>query len=136
MKGFGVEAILFVASLVLCLVCAIAWIKRDDSAFKRMADTADDVKINVSSVESQQFKLKEEQQNFVANTTTALGDLVGRVKALEERSGDKNINLNLKEPVRFSVVYKTVLPELPTSIKSKTPLLDKSGVTRATRMSQ
>lgn len=137
-RGKFVEGLMLLVAVVFLVLAVFVYIKKDDVQFKKYADTADDVKANMSSVESQQFKLKEEQKNFVANTTTALGDLVGRVKALEEKSGDKNINLNLKEPVRFSVVYKTVLPEAPATIKpkSKTPLLEKAGVTRAPRLNQ
>lgn len=124
--------VLVLISVILFIAAYVLYDKRDETEGAKYSKRADDLLINVSSVESQATKIREEQKNFATNTVTALADITGRISALENKSRD--INLNLEKPLQVSIVYKTVLPTAPTLTKGKTPLLDKAGVTKAARM--
>lgn len=137
-RGKFMESMLVLIAVVFLVMSIVIYVKKDESQGAKALSLTEDNRDVVSSVESQVNKLREENKNFAGNMTTAIGDLVGRVRSLEE--ANKNINVNLKEPVTFNVVYKEkaihpgvagALPEVPPQIsgkKSKTPMSDRAGL--------
>lgn len=103
-KVWGVEAILFSASLVLCVVCAFSWVKRDDGAFKDVIEKLDHQEARIKDLETRER---------------------------EDVSPEPQIlNVHLKEPVSVNVVYTeregTKVPPQIDGKKSKTPLMDRA----------
>lgn len=139
-RKWGIEMILFIASVVLCVVAAIGYIKRDDGE----AQVITDIKAANADLKKEVAKMIEENKVSLETNVTLLSDLNKRVEEIEKRPEpeDQNINLHLKEPVTFNVVYhekpkaaevpKNIIPEVPPQISgkksSKTPLLDKVNI--------
>jgi hypothetical protein len=131
MRGKFMESMLILIAVIFLVMSIVIYVKKDESQGAKALNLTEDNRDVLTGVEEQINKLKEEQKNFVGNITTATGDLVGRVRSLEE--ANKNINVNLKEPVTFNVVYKEkvihpgvagALPEIPPQISGKkTPML-------------
>ncbi len=139
------ELVLFIAALVLCVVTGFVYLKREDTDYKKFSVASEDLRGSVRSVEDEQLKTKDDQKTFASQTVAMLNDLNNRVKTVEDnlesiKDQKKDVNLNLKTPVTFQLVYKNekqVLPEVPPQIsgkKTKTPLLDKVGITRPPRV--
>lgn len=106
MKGrvWGVEAILFIASLALCVVAALAYVKRDDGQAEVVKELI--------------------RQNLEINA---------RIHSLETREDvspePQVLNVHLKDPVSVNVVYTEREAKVPPQIegkKSKTPLMDRA----------
>lgn len=135
------EGVLFLCSLALCVVTGVLFFKFEAKDYKQATAAVDDVKGDVTAVENLQKKYVEEQKAFAITTVDMLADLNKRLREMETKKQEpREINLNLKEPVRFQVVYKTIQQPIPPRIPdppqftgkkatTKTPLLDKVGIT-------
>ena len=123
--------VLFVA-VVFLILAAYLYIRRDDTEFKKYSDAADNVKINISSLEAQTQKVIESQQNFISNTITALEEFNKRLEAIENKKQDsKEINLHLKEPLSINVVYHEPhkIPDVVPQINGKkSSMLQRAGI--------
>jgi regulator of replication initiation timing len=121
------------------VVAAIGYIKRDDGE----AQVITDIKAQNADLKKEVAKMVEENKVSLDANVTLLADLNKRVEEIEKRPEpeDQNINLHLKEPVTFNVVYhekskpqepKPVLPEIPPQLSgkksSKTPMLDRANI--------
>lgn len=131
-------AILFVCSIALCIVTGYAYLKLENKDFSKASAAVDDVRVNMSSIESEQNKITQSQQNFFSNTVTALEQLNKRIEAVENKKPEaQKVNLSFTDPLKISVVYRQAvkkLPEIPPQIsgkyKTRKVLLDRAGLLR------
>lgn len=125
------ELILFIASFCLMIISGALYLSRDDSAGARSENIIKDIRSQVDAVQKLVLELGDRHSNFSQNVTTALGDVVGRVKTLEERKQLENVNLHLFNPLQIEIVNKPVNKLVNKLVsKSKTPLLDRAGITK------
>lgn len=127
------EAVLFFASIALCVVCGISFIKRDDKEHQRF----ESIDSGMSEMKDGFKKESEMLQATTKATETLLSDFDQRLLKLEHPETPAippHISLKLDTPIQVEVVYKEHfrLPEVPGHLHSKTPLLDNAGVTKAT----
>lgn len=137
MRGNNMFAILFVCSIALCIVTGYAYLKLENKDFSKASAAVDDVRVNMSSIESEQNKITQSQQNFFSNTVTALEQLNKRIEAVENKKPEaQKVSLSFNEPLKISVVYRQAvkkLPEIPKTMNgkvTKTPMLDRAGISQ------
>jgi hypothetical protein len=128
MKGKTMELGLFIASMALCVVAGVYYLRAEDSDLKAFSDTAGDLKGAMKSVETAQATLKKDQELLAEQSAVLITSLNDRVKKIEEdkkRTPD-SVKLTLTEPVRVNLVYRKSEPKIPTKIPG--PLLKRAGI--------
>lgn len=141
-RGKFVEGLLVLVAAVFLVVSIIIYQRKDETEGSKALDVATTTQGSINTVKAEQKKIEDEQKTFAETTVTMLADLNKRLDEVEKKpaptqvaSVPQNINLHLKEPVTFNVMYHDkpkALPEvIPPQIsgkKSKTPLSDKAGL--------
>lgn len=136
-RGNFMSGMLVLIAVILFVAAYAVYENKDQTEGARFAKRADDLLTNVSNVEAQQHKLFEENKAFSNAVLTLLNDVTARVVALEkpkiELPKTENVNVHLKEPVTFKVVYEGVkgnfMQGIPPQISGKNSLLHKAGIT-------
>jgi hypothetical protein len=124
-KGNFVEGMLLLAAAGLFVLALFAYMKREDTDYKKFNDAAGDMRGSISSLEKVVSEAAQRNQNMYTNATEIMNDLNHRVKRLEEEvQKPKQMNVTMTEPVKVSVVYraakpKPLLPSPPQSLHNK-----------------
>jgi hypothetical protein len=141
MKGrkFVGEAIIFICSMALCIVAAVAFIKRDDKAINedsvKIKAGIEDIASSLSGILERQKQAQAEVKALGDVSTSMISDLSKRITDLENRKPMTNlndVNLKLTEPIKISLVYREAMkkprPLIGETNHTKSPLLHRAGV--------
>lgn len=107
--NFGGELILLICSFVLCVVAALAYIRKDDGAYKKVVEANQDLSGQLTQVLSQLEKMQNEIKAKSEITSSNIFDIERKVAAIEKRPQVSNESVKLafpSEPLKISVIYR------------------------------
>jgi hypothetical protein len=149
-KNKGGFLALFIVGFILCIIGGVAWLRKEDNGFSRLASGVANQNVMIKNIEDKYSKLLEDyvaqqaSNKVISETQNAL---LNKMQMLEMRMDAQpkhqapvvmpnKVSLQVDKPLELKwpaqavqVIYREG-PPVKFKTKKPTPLLDKAGVTK------
>lgn len=131
MRGKTLEIILLAGGFLLMVACVYVFIKAEDTGSQQVAEQLKDIRSTNERIFKSLESVSKDQQTLTKAITDAMEVITTQSMNIEAYK--KPLSVKLSEPLSINVIYRPAKPKplIPTAPEpSKTPMLDRSGITK------